>query len=62
MRNKQLLLEDTQKEIMRMKDNNARVSGDNALLRRDIDKLQAESYDIRKEVDYQQARNIDSSN
>ena len=35
-----------------MKDNNGRVAGDNALLRREIDKSMAESYDLRKEVDY----------
>lgn len=40
---------------------NARVSSDNALVRREIDKLMAEAYDLRKEVDYQQARNIDIS-
>jgi chromosome segregation ATPase len=61
LRNKQLLLEDSQKELARFKDTNGRVSGDNGLVRRDIDKLMAEAYDLRKEVDYQQARNIDIS-
>ena len=61
MRNKQILLDDTEKEIIRSKDTNARVSSDNALLRREIDKLMAEVYDIRKELDFQQGRNLDMS-
>jgi hypothetical protein len=52
LRNKQILLDDTQKEGLRFKDINGRVSGDNALIRREIDKLMAEAYDLRKEVDY----------
>jgi len=52
LRNKQILLDDTEKEIIRSKDTNARVSSDNALLRREIDKLMAEVYDIRKELDF----------
>ena len=38
LRNKQLLLEDVQKEIARAKDLNARLGSDAALLRRDGDK------------------------
>lgn len=55
------MLDDTEKEIIRSKDTNARVSSDNALLRREIDKLMAEVYDIRKELDFQQGRNLDMS-
>jgi hypothetical protein len=46
---------------LRLKDISSRVSGDNGLLRRDIDKQLAEAYDLRKEVDYTQGRNIDIS-
>lgn len=59
MRNKQILLEDAQKEIQRLKDLNGRISQDNAIVRREIDKSASEAYEIRKEVDYQQNRNLD---
>ena len=45
-----------------MKENNARISGDNGMIRREIDKVQAEAYEVRKELDYQQGRNVDVSN
>ena len=38
---------------------NGRVAQDNAMLRREIDKQMGEAYEIRKEVDYQQTRNLD---
>ena len=38
LRNKQLLLEEVQKEIARSKDLNSRLTGDSASLRRDNDK------------------------
>jgi len=38
---------------MRLRDINGRVAGENNLLRKDADKQVAESYDLRKEVDYQ---------
>jgi chromosome segregation ATPase len=53
LRNKQLLLEDSDKEIARVKDNNSRIATDNSILRRDIDKVSNEAYDLRKEGDYQ---------
>ena len=37
---------------MRMKDNNGRVAGDNAMIRRENDKTMAEAYDLRKELDF----------
>ena len=59
LRNKQLLLEDVQKEIARQKDINARLANDGALLRRDGDKQVTELYELRKENEFQQARNLD---
>lgn len=59
LRNKQLLLEDVQKEIARQKDVNARLANDGALLRRDGDKQVTELYELRKENEFQQARNLD---
>lgn len=59
LRNKQLLLDDAQKEIARVRELNSRQGSDGALLRRDNDKVQAEIYDLRKETDYNAARNAD---
>ncbi len=61
LRNKQMLLEDVQKEILRMKDLNSRQTSDGLVLRRDNDKALADIMDIRKEIDYQVARNADVS-
>ena len=52
LRNKKILLDGTQKEGLIFKDINGRVSGDNSLIRREIEKLMAEAYDLRNEVDY----------
>lgn len=59
LRNKQLLLDDVQKEIARHRDLNARFSNDNALLRRDTDKQVTDLYELRKENEFQNARNLD---
>lgn len=48
-----------QKEILRIKDGNVRQGSEGALLRRDCDKVQAEIYDLRKEIDYNAVRNND---
>ena len=48
-----------QKEILRNKDGNVRQGSEGALLRRDCDKVQAEIYDLRKEIDYNTVRNND---
>lgn len=59
LRNKQILLDDVQKEIARVRELNSRQGSDSALLRRDNDKIQAELFDLRKEIDYNAARNAD---
>eukprot|EP00347_Sterkiella_histriomuscorum_P001800 403370630 len=59
LRNKQILLDDVQKEIARIKDLNIRSGSEGGLLRRDCDKVQAEIYDLRKEIDYNAVRNTD---
>jgi septal ring factor EnvC (AmiA/AmiB activator) len=53
------LLDDTNGEIARIKDFNARNASEGTILRRDLDKQQAEIYELRKEIDYQAARNAD---
>lgn len=61
LRNKQILLEDVQKEIARLRDLNNRYQGESQVLRRDNDKQLQDIYEIRKEIDYQGARNGDLS-
>ena len=61
LRNKQILLEDVQKEILRIKDVNSRQGSDSVSLRRDNDKQLSEIYELRKEIEYQAARNADVS-
>lgn len=61
LRNKQILLDDVQKEIARIKDINSRQGSDSVSLRRDNDKQLAEIYELRKEIEYQAARNADVS-
>ena len=46
---------------MRTKDIASRQGTEGSILRRDIDKQLAEIYDLRKEIDYQTARNADLS-
>ena len=52
LRNKQLALEDAERENNRVREQNAKLNGDNACLRRDNEKVAAENYDLRKEVDF----------
>ena len=52
LRNKQLALEDAERENNRVRDQNAKLGGDNAALRRDNERVAAENYDLRKEVDF----------
>jgi len=61
LRNKQLLLEDVQKEIARQRDLNARFSSEGALLRREGDKTTTDNYELRKENEFSNARNLDLS-
>jgi len=61
LRNKQLMLEDVQKEILRSKDLNSRLQSDSAALRRDTDKQVGDLYELRKDNDFQAARNLDLS-
>lgn len=61
LRNKQLALEDTEAELARVRDQNAKLAQHNAGLRRDNDKSTAENYDLRKEIDFTEGRNADVS-
>lgn len=61
MRNKQLALEDAERENNRVREQNAKLGNDNGALRRDNERVAAENYDLRKEVDFQEGRNADVS-
>jgi hypothetical protein len=50
-----------QKEIARQKDGNSRLQGDGTVLRRDGDKQVADLYELRKDNEFQAARNLDLS-
>ena len=52
LRNKQLALEDAERENNRVREQNAKLGNDNAALRRDNERVAAENYDLRKEVDF----------
>ena len=52
LRNKQLALEDAERENNRVRETNAKLGADNAGLRRDNERVAAENYDLRKEVDF----------
>lgn len=61
LRNKQMALEDTERELGRVREENSKLSNENAALRRDNERVAAENYDLRKEVDFQEGRNADVS-
>ena len=52
LRNKQLALEDAERENNRVRESNAKLGADNSGLRRDNERVSAENYDLRKEVDF----------
>ena len=45
-------MEDTERELARVRDSNAKVASENAALRRDNERVAAENYDLRKEVKF----------
>lgn len=59
LRTKQLALEDTERELARMMDLNAKLTAENGNLTRDNEHTAAENYDLRKNCDFQNARNAD---
>jgi len=52
LRNKQVALEDADRENNRVREQNAKLGNDNGALRRDNERVAAENYDLRKEVDF----------
>jgi len=52
LRNKQVSLEDADRENNRVREQNAKLGNDNGALRRDNERVAAENYETRKEVDF----------
>lgn len=61
LRAKQCALEDTERELARTRDIAHKLSDDCAILRRENDCTQAQNYDAKKNNDFCEARNGDSS-
>jgi len=59
LRTKQLALEDTERELARVRDLNAKLNADCANMRRSNECTAAENYDLRKEVEFTTGRNAD---
>jgi len=56
-----MALENTERELARIREENSKLSVENAALRRDNERVAIENYDLRKEVDFQEGRNADVS-
>jgi chromosome segregation ATPase len=54
-------LNDVEKEIARLRDINGQQSHEIIALRRDVDRIAADCYDLRKNIENTEARNIDLS-
>jgi len=61
LRSKQCALEDTERELARVRDCNNKLMADNGCVRRDNERTAAENYDLRKELDFSSCRNGDLS-
>lgn len=62
IRNKNVSLDDNEKEIARMKDMNSQQNVEIVALRRDVDRISADCYDLRKNIESTEGRNIDLNN
>ena len=56
-----MALENTERELGRIREENSKLSVENAALRRDNERVAIENYDLRKEVYFQEGRNADVS-
>lgn len=59
LRAKQIALDDTERELARVNDHNAKIGSENAALRRDNERVQTENHDLKREVEFQETRNGD---
>lgn len=58
-RNRQNHLNDYEKEVARLRDINGHQNTEIVALRRDIDRVSADCYDLRKNIESTEARNVD---
>jgi len=61
IRNKNLGLNDNEHEIARLRDLNSQQQVEIVALRRDVDRVSADCYDYRKNIEGTEARNVDLS-
>lgn len=61
IRNKQVSLQDNENEIGRLRELNSNQNVEITALRRDVDRVAADCYDYRKNIDATEARNVDVS-
>ena len=61
IRNKNLSLQDNEQEVARLRDLNSQQNVEITALRRDIDRVSADCYDYRKNIEATEARNVDLS-
>jgi len=54
-------LEDEEKEIARLRDMNAQQNNEIVALRRDVDRVSVDCYDLRKNIESTEGRNVDMS-
>jgi len=59
IRQKSVQLQDTEQEIARIKDLNAQQNVEIVALRRDVDRVSSDCYDLRKNIEGTEARNSD---
>lgn len=59
IRNRQVQLDDTEKEIARLKDINTGTSVEIGALRKDVDRVSTDCYDLRKHIEGTEARNVE---
>lgn len=59
IRTKSTQLQDNEKEIARVKDLNAQQNVEIVALRRDVDRVSSDCYDLRKNIEGTEARNCD---
>ena len=62
IRNRGQNLNDNEKEIARLRDINGGQNGEIVALRRDIDRISADCYDFRKNIESTEVRNVEASN
>ena len=59
LRQKSVALEDNEREIARVKDLNAQQNIECVALRKDVDRVSQDCYDLRKNIEETEARNVD---